>query len=70
MKSVLVGSVVDQCIAAGAACCLGDGPPARVSDFGNDIAAPKARIGAFTQRTAAPALGHQMLELQIRHDRL
>ena len=47
---------------------VGSTPP--ISDSGHDIAALKARIADLEQRTTAPELGQQMLELQIRHDRL
>lgn len=71
MKSVLVGTVAGLCIAVAAASfALASARPAPISDSGNDIAALKAKVAALEQHAAAPELGHQMLELQIRHDRL
>lgn len=43
--------------------------PADTAD-GNEIAALKAKVAQLEQRIPAPELGQQMLELQIRHDRL
>ncbi len=37
---------------------------------GSRVAALEAKIDALEQRLPPPELGHQMLELQIRHDRL
>jgi hypothetical protein len=44
-------------------------PPADTAD-GNEIAALEAKVAQLEQRIPAPELGQQMLELQIRHDRL
>jgi hypothetical protein len=71
MKSVLVGTVAGLCIAvAGASFALAASGHPQVHETGHDIDALKAKVAELEQRTRAPELGHQMLELQIRHDRL
>jgi hypothetical protein len=43
---------------------------AGAADTAAQVAALKAKVAALEPRVGAPELGHQMLELQIRHDRL
>lgn len=45
-------------------------PPTDSDAMGAQIAALKAQVAALQQRVPPPELGRQMLELQIRHDRL
>jgi hypothetical protein len=45
-------------------------PPARAADAAADAAALRAKVAELGQRIPQPELGQQMLELQIRHDRL
>ncbi|MEO8779098.1 MAG: hypothetical protein ABI389_10570 [Rhodanobacter sp.] len=42
----------------------------RQSDLVSEVAALKAQVAQLQRQHAAPELGQQMLELQIRHDRL
>lgn len=65
------GLVAGSCMASAvlvvavAACAATPAPQAD-----GDIATLKARIAELERRMPAPELGQQMLELQIRHDRL
>lgn len=54
---------------AGAACAATPGRQDDVSRLAAEIAALKAQVAAL-QAQAHPELGQQMLELQLRHDRL
>ena len=45
-------------------------PASRAAGNGVEVAALQAKIAQLEQRVPAPELGQQMLELQIRHDRL
>ncbi len=59
------------CIAAAVSAAAGAGKARPSSgDLAAEVAALKARLDALEQRLPPPELGHQMLELQIRHDRL
>ncbi|MGH8214141.1 MAG: hypothetical protein ACREPZ_00345 [Rhodanobacteraceae bacterium] len=71
MRRFLIGTAVGVCLAAGCSYVLvaAARAPADGSDS-NEIAALKAKVAQLTQRIPAPELGQQMLELQIRHDRL
>ena len=70
MKSFVVGTAVGLCIAVAASFASAWAGHTPASGSGDDIAAIKAKVAELGQHTAAPELGHQMLELQIRHDRL
>jgi hypothetical protein len=70
MKRCLPGLATGLCAAAACASLAGMAAvPTSASEAG-EIAALKAKIAQLEQRSPAPELGHQMLELQIRHDRL
>jgi hypothetical protein len=45
-------------------------PPARAANPAVDVAALQAKVAELEKRIPPPELGQQMLELQIRHDRL
>jgi hypothetical protein len=45
-------------------------PSARASDATGDAATLRAKVAELERRIPPPELGQQMLELQIRHDRL
>ena len=71
MGRFLVGAAVALCVAAGCSYVLiaAAGTPANMSDA-DEVAALKAKVAQLEQQIPAPELGQQMLELQIRHDRL
>jgi hypothetical protein len=63
----------------GAACCFvlaapaaagANAPPPPSHPVAEQVKALQAQVRALGQRLRPPELGHQMLELQIRHDRL
>jgi len=69
----LIGVALGLCMAAGCSVALlaGGCTPSTVSSDGSpEVTALKAEIARLEQRIPAPELGQQMLELQIRHDRL
>lgn len=73
MKSFLVAlATTGSCVAtACVSLAVMAAAPASASDpEAGEVAALKAEIARLEQRTPAPELGQQMLELQIRHDRL
>ncbi len=72
MKKTSVYSSLGVCAAlasASFAVIAAGTTPAPASDSAR-IAALEAKIDALERRLPPPELGHQMLELQIRHDRL
>lgn len=73
MKSFLVALATTGSCAVAACVSLAVMAAAPVSTCGSEtgeVAALKAEIARLERRIPAPELGHQMLELQIRHDRL
>jgi hypothetical protein len=73
MKSFLVALVTTGSCVAAACVSLAVMAAAPASASGpqtSEVAALKAEIARLEQRIPAPELGQQMLELQIRHDRL
>lgn len=72
MKRFLPGLATGLCVAAACAslAVMAAVPRSASGSEAGEIAALKAKIAQLEQRSPAPELGHQMLELQIRHDRL
>ena len=67
MRSILLGTTAGLCVAvAGASFALAAGRRPFAPESGHDTLALAAKVAELEQRTAAPELGHQMLELQIR----
>lgn len=72
MKSVFPYLALASCVAATCATfafAATESTQKPTPDSG-EIAALQAKVAALEQRLPAPELGRQMLELQIRHDRL
>ncbi len=70
MKSVFPYLALVFCVAAmGATFAFAATDNTRTQD-GGELTALQAKVAALEQRLPAPELGRQMLELQIRHDRL
>ena len=72
MKSVFPYLALVLCVAAmGATFAFAATESTRKpAQDGDEIKALQAKVAALEQRLPAPELGQQMLELQIRHDRL
>lgn len=72
MKRVLLGLAVGLVVAAGATFALVAGGQGAAHGGGEPaaVAALAAKVAELEQRVPQPELGQQMLELQIRHDRL
>ncbi|HEV7121996.1 MAG TPA: hypothetical protein VGN24_01050 [Rhodanobacter sp.] len=64
----IVGAAVAAIAATSFALAAPPAPPANT--LASEVAALKAQVARLQQRHSAPELGQQMLELQIRHDRL
>ena len=64
---ISAGTIVATAIALAIALSA---PPARATDAAIDTAVLQAKIAQLEKRVPPPELGQQMLELQIRHDRL
>lgn len=68
MPRVLFPMVI--CLLATIPAAAGAGETPQGGDLAAKVAALTARLNALEQRVPPPELGRQMLELQIRHDRL